>query len=377
MTTITRLLIPLALTFMFTVVNGQTKEVDSVKTDTSEVVKQRNAYKEEQIERLKAQKKQVEEQEREYLKQDIERINKRLDAGVISAAEAEKLKGAAAQLRAENIADKLLIIDKQIALWQRTDKPYQVDMPDLDDGGTYIRIGGDEETSEAFIYIGERKYDKPKKYDRRTTEDVVFAFGYNNAIIDGQSLGDSPYESSVFGFVELGYAWKTRIFNNTNFWRVKYGFSFQWNKLRMEDNNYLVNNNDNIELQQFPIDVDKVKFRTTNLVVPVHLEFGPSKKIERDTYYRYSTRNQLKFGVGGYAGLNIGSMQKLKYEVDNNRIEEKQRGGFEVSPFVYGLSGYVAWGGIGIYAKYDLNPIFKNQAVDQNNFSVGLRFDMD
>jgi hypothetical protein len=335
------------------------------------------AYKNEQIELLKKQKQEVEKQEREYLKEDIEKINNRLDIGKISAAEAETFKKQAAKKRAANIADKLAIIDKKIAIYERTDKIYQADLPGSEDDQTILRIGGDDETSESFIYIGKKELDKPRKYDRRTTEDMVFAIGFNNALIDGQSLDDSPYKLGGSGFVELGYAWKTRIFDNTNFWRVKYGFSFQWNKFDMKDNMYLVNNNNQIELQEFPLDLDKAKFRTTNLVFPVHLEFGPSKKIEKDSYFRYSTRKQLKVGLGGYAGLNIGSRQKLKYKEDGDKIKNKENGGFEVSEFVYGLSGYLAWGDVALYVKYDLNPLFKDQVIDQNAISVGLRFDMD
>jgi len=70
-------------------------------------------------------------------------------------------------------------------------------------------------------------------------------------------------------------------------------------------------------------------------------------------------------------------MQKLKYKDVGNKVKDKQRGGFEVSEFVYGLSGYVAIGNVALYVKYDLNPLFKNQIINQNNISVGLRFDMD
>ncbi|WP_411895821.1 hypothetical protein [Winogradskyella sp. A2] len=377
MNTITRIVVPLLVSFICTISYGQTKEIDSVNIDSMQPELTRKAYKNEQIEMLKKQKQEVEKQEREYLKEDIEKINKRLDNGEISAAEAETLKKQAAEKRAANIADKLAIIDKKIAIYERTDKIYQADLPRSEGDQTILRIGGDDDTSESFIYIGKKEDDKPRKYDRRTTEDIVFAIGFNNAIIEGQSFDDSPYKLGGSGFVELGYAWKTRIFDNTNFWRVKYGFSFQWNKFDMKDNMYLVNNNDQIELQEFALDLDKAKFRTTNLVFPVHLEFGPSKKIEKDSYFRYSTRKQLKVGLGGYAGLNIGSRQKLKYKEDGDKIKNKENGGFEVSEFVYGLSGYLAWGDVALYVKYDLNPLFKDQAIDQNTISVGLRFDMD
>ncbi|GAL68721.1 hypothetical protein [Jejuia pallidilutea] len=44
---------------------------------------------------------------------------------------------------------------------------------------------------------------------------------------------------------------------------------------------------------------------------------------------------------------------------------------------VYGISTYVAIGDTALYLKYDLSPIFKDQIVDQNNISIGVRFDMD
>jgi hypothetical protein len=349
---------------------------DSTKVENS-TNDARQDYINEQIQKLIELKAKVEEQEKQYLKQDIEAINKRLDNKEISAEEAENLKKEAATKRAKNIEDKLAIIDKKIAIYERSDKAYQVGLPMTEGDQTIIRIGGSEDTNESFIYIGKKEFDRPRPYDRRTTSDIVFAFGFNNALIEGQDLGDSPYKIAGSGFMELGYAWKTRIFDNTNFWRLKYGFSFQWNKLDIKDNQFFVNQNDEITLQEFPAELNKAKFRTTNLVFPVHIEFGPSKKIEKEKYFRYSTRNKFKVGLGGYAGLNIGSMQKLKYKEDGNRIKDKQRGGFEVNEFVYGLSGYLAWGDTALYVKYDLNPLFKNQSVDQNNISVGVRFDMD
>ena len=105
-------------------------------------------------------------------------------------------------------------------------------------------------------------------------------------------------------------------------------------------------------------------------------EFGPSKKIEKDTYFRYSTYRKFKVGLGGYAGFNIGTQQKLRYKEDGDRVKQKIRKDYNTSDFVYGLGAYIGFGEISLYAKYDLNPIFKDQAVDQNNLSLGLRFDL-
>jgi hypothetical protein len=375
MNTITKWFLPMVFASLISFVNAQTKEADTTATTKDKFV---SSYKKEQIEKLEAQKKEVEEQEREFLKQDIERINKRLDAGEITPEEAEKLKKAAAELRASNIQDKQDIINKKIALMERAEKPYQAELPDDDDDQMILRIGGDDDTAESFIYIGPKEYDKPSRFGRRTRSDVVFGIGFNNALIDGESLSDSPYKIGGSGFVELGYAWTTRLFNNSNAVRVKYGFSFQWNKLDIRDNQYFVNNDGEIGLEPFPTNLKKAKYRMTNLVFPLHFEFGPSRKIDKGSYVRYSTRNQFKIGIGGYGGFNIQTMQKLKYTNENgNNVKDKFKGDYNPSDLIYGVSGYVALGGVAVYCKYDLNPIFRNQPVEQHNISLGIRFDMD
>ncbi|NNL15220.1 MAG: hypothetical protein HKO81_01095, partial [Flavobacteriaceae bacterium] len=98
---------------------------------------------------------------------------------------------------------------------------------------------------------------------------------------------------------------------------------------------------------------------------------------ERDTYFRYSTSNKFKIGLGGYGGFNIATLQKLKYKVDDRNAKDKFKDGYKTSNLVYGLSGYLAFDDVALYVKYDLSPIFKDQPVDQNNISLGLRFDMD
>ncbi len=332
---------------------------------------------EDEIARLKAQREYVQNSEKDALKKEVEAINERLDNGEIALEEATQLKKELAEKHALNIENRLAIIDNRIALLERNEHV------DYDTGanleGFVLEIGKNEDSDEydiGSIYIGPHQKRKPRVYDRRTTSDLVFAIGFNNAIIEGQSLNDSPYKIGGSGFVELGWAWKTRVFKHTNAMRVKYGLSFQWNKLDIKDNLYFTETNDVVTLEEFPLNLKKSKFRTTNLVVPIHFEFGPSKKIEREDYFRYSTYRKFKIGVGGYGGFVIQSLQKLKYEEDGQKQKDKFKD-YNTNNFVYGLSGYISWGNVGIYAKYDLSTIFKDQAIDQNNISLGIRFDMD
>jgi hypothetical protein len=357
---ITKCLVLLALCLVVQLINAQ----DTIN----------NANNRQKIEEFKKVKADIQNEERQFLKVEVESINTRLEKGEINEEEATILKKEAAKKRALNIENRIAIIDNKIALLERNYDGYiNIDVGDVTK--IEIKVGDDDE--EFFgINISDKK--KPKKYDRRTTSDLVFAIGFNNAIIEGEKLDDSPYKIGGSGFVELGFAWKTRLLNDSNLFRLKYGFSFQWNKLNMKNNMYLVNDNGNINLEKFPLSTKVSKFRSTNFVFPLHLEMGPSKRIDRNSYFRYSTKKQFKFGFGGYAGFNLNTLQKIKYTNESgDRVKDKSKNGFNTPDLIYGLSSYVALGGTAIYVKYDLNPIFKNQSVSQNNISVGLRFDMD
>jgi len=350
MQTITKYLILLILNLSITQVSAQQETKLSNK---------------QKIENLQSVKQTIKNEERELLKAEVEAINIRLDKGEILQAEANRLKKEAAKKHALNIENKIAIIDNKIALLQRNN--YKLDSENENRFGILI-------SNKVFSVKGNKK---PIKYDIRTSNDFLFAIGFNNAIIEGKSLDDSPYKIGESGFVELGWNWKTRLLKNSNFIRLKYGFSFQWNKLNPKNNKYFVQDGEVTSLEEFPTNLKKSKFRTTNLVFPLYFEFGPSRKLERENRVRYINNNKFKIGFGGYAGFNIGTKQKLKYINDGENVKDKLKGGYNTNSFVYGLGGYIGVGDTALYIKYDLSPIFEDQAIKQNNISVGLRFDMD
>ena len=317
---------------------------------------------------IEQQKEAIISEEREALKNEVEVINEKLDNAEIGAVEAQMQKEAAAERRALNIDNRIAILENQLALEERNEQT------------TSSRRVVQEDNNSAFEELGNVfriRVNKKRKYDRRTYSDFVLAVGFNNVITEGESFDDTPFKIGGSRFAELGWAWRTRVFQNSNWLRVKYGFSFQFNGLKPVDNQYFVTENGMTYLEEFPHELRKSKFRMDNLVFPLHFEFGPSKKTETENYLRYSTRNQFKVGLGGYAGFNIGNRQKLKYSDENGRQKDKFKGSYNTSNLVYGLSGYVGWNWAALYVKYDLNPIFRNNELTQRNISVGLRWDID
>lgn len=323
-----------------------------------------------QVETLKQEREAIIKEEKEALKVAVESINGQLENEEISKERAEAMKMDAAEKHALNIENKVAIIDNKIALLERNGLETESDEDEDNDHKIIISIFDEGDLVDVI-------YNKNIKYDRRTTHNLVFAFGLNNLITEGESLEDSDFKVWGSKFTELGWAWKTRVFKNSNWLRLKYGFSFQMNGLKPTDNRYFVDKGEETVLEVYPENLDKSKLRVDYLVFPVHFEFGPSTKIEHKDYFRYSTRRHVKFGIGGYGGFKIGSRQKLKYNVDGSNKKDKQKEDFNTSDFIYGLSGYIGWYGVGVYIKYDLNTIFDNNPVDQRNISLGLRFDMD
>ncbi len=339
----------------------------------SQLLNAQEVNKNSAIERLIEQKELVINTEKEVLKKEVEAINERLVNNEITKEEAQQLKEEAAKNHALNIENRLAIIENKIALLDRNGWESIQEDPEI-----WIGIGAKDKDDGDLLFGVRVNSGKERKikYDRRTTSGLVVAFGFNNVITDGQSLDDSDYKIAGSRFFELGWIWKTRVFKNSNFLRFKYGVSYQSNGLKPTENRYFVENGNQTELEEFRVALDKSKFRMDHIVIPVHFEFGPSRVRETENSIRYYTGRKFRIGIGGYVGTNISTRQKLKYKENGDRIKDKIKRDYNTSDLIYGLSSYIGFGDMSIYAKYDLSPVFKNAETEQNNVSLGIRFDL-
>lgn len=351
MKTITMYLCLVFLCISFTV-NGQEK--DSIPT----MQKDSTALKKEQEKKfLEMRLKQVTQDEKRLLKIAVEEINEELEKGKISSDEAEKRKKQAALLAAANIEYRMAKAKRELL----TD--YY-----LKEEGSFVRLGE--------IFDSRKIKKRSIRYDRRTTSDVVFALGFNNAIQDGKSLNDSDYKVGGSRFFEFGFMWTTRVAKHHNFVRFRYGLTLQYNNLKPTENRYFEQNDKLTTLEQFPRELSRSKIRMTNLTLPLYFEFGPSRKIAKKRYIRYHTNSKFKFGIGGYVGVNLAVKQKLRYTENGDRVDQEIRRNYNTNNFVYGVGAYIGWDDLSLYCKYDLSPIFKSPNVEQRNISLGLRLDV-
>lgn len=301
--------------------------------------------------------------QKDSLKIEVDAVNARLERNEISKSAADAEKQQLAEKRAANI-------EQQVAVEQ--DKLNQL-VKDKVDGKLAKR-----KNQFVFSYKrGDNDTTKVKEYSyKRTTSQFVFALGVNRLVTDGEVDTESFKWRS--DFYEWGLSFNTRLFKNNNLLHAKYGLSLQYNNLRPANNKvFATNDAGQTYLADSGRDLDLSRFRFVNLVVPVHLELDFTKKQANGDKTYFPTHKSFRVGMGGYAGFNVKEKQITKYVEDGHKVKNREKGDFNVNDFVYGLSAYVGYGEISLYAKYDLQPLFENNAVDQNNLSLGIRFDFN
>jgi len=327
------------------------------------------------VQDLEEEKTRVEKYEKFRLKQTLALINTRLEKKEITAPEAQKLKEDAAKEAALNIDNKIAIIDNHLELAKRTKSDWTFQ---YDQGSTIeLGLGNSYDDNGSFLLgLGFESKTKKVNFDKRTYTDVVIAGGINNALSSDRSLKESPYKIWKSGFAELGFTFRTRLLKDSNFWRLAYGSSLQLHSFELTGNRIFTVDGNQTNYEPFDYNLKYQKLRVTNLVFPAYLEFGNSKKLEYYDRYRYSTVENWRFGIGGYAGMNIWNNQTLRYRADGRKRDESFRNSYNVSNFIYGVGAYAGFGATSLYVTYDLNPLFKNGPQKENVLSVGLRIDL-
>ncbi|MGB5821737.1 MAG: hypothetical protein WBG90_19800 [Saonia sp.] len=345
------------------------------------------------IDLLRKQLVAIEEEEKKALKKQIENINSLLDNGVINVTEANRLKLKSAEARTKKIDERQAVILETIYFLenkentQKTSKDVEIFLdPDsyFNNGeGLKLRLPQKPVPPEPSQIVPENLRVNDNSEPRSpTTLDVVFALGLNNTVRDGitwQNIEDErDYLFYSSRFIELGLALKTPLWRKNGL-RIKYGLSYQLNELEPSGNRFFAEIDGQTALQEASIPLSDSRFVVHNLVVPVHLEFGPTKKKYNSKGSYYSTSNKFKIGVGGYVGLSLRARQKLTYPIIINRrwfYRAEIIDDYDVNREVYGLSGYIGIGAFSLYGKYDLNTIFENGAEDEQFVSVGIRLDL-
>ena len=328
--------------------------------------------------------KSITDSEKKALKSEVEAVDQDLSKGLISKEKAEVLKLEKASVRAATIESKVAIEEAKLNQLIQDRVDGKLEDETSKNGGRMIMLGGSNteigknqtEINIASLKVYDGNEDKKNRQSKRTTSQMVFAAGLNN-VVTNDKVDKSDFRYLGSHFYELGVTYNSRILENDNLLHAKYGLSVMYNNLRPTDNRSFVVNGNQTDLVLNAKDLSDSRFRNVYLVAPVHLEFDFSGNKDSNGKPFFRTHNSFRLGVGGYAGVNLKSKQIIKYENNDLKATERNKGDFNTNNFIYGLSSYIGYKSTSLYLKYDLNPLFKDNAVKQNNVSLGVRFDFN
>jgi hypothetical protein len=304
----------------------------------------------------------ITKEEKEALRLEVEGINTELKNGTITQEQADEKKEKVADMHAKAIEDRVEKVEGELEelVQQKVDG----------------KISEQDSTGKHSFSFPGMKFKEKHKHDKecRTTSQFVFAFGLNNLVTD-KTVARSDFRYWGSHFYEFGLTYNSRILKNNNLLHAKYGLSLMYNNLRPTENRTFVKNGDQTDLEVSPIHLEDSRFHNVYLVVPLHLEFDFSGN--KGDSKSFKMQQGFRLGLGGYAGLKVKSKQILDFEIDGNDVKQRTKGDFNVNDFIYGASAYIGYRDTSLYVKYDISPLFSDNVIDQNNISLGVRFDFN
>lgn len=331
--------------------------------------------------------------QKDSLKMKVLAIDKKLEKGEITEITAATLKKEIAEYHAKQIEIKVSEQERllQALVQEKTNGKFESSSKNdvkTDDINTF-KVGSktfsftinddDDDDDSTKKSRNEERWRRNGKSNRKTTSQVVFAMGVNNVLQDHKfsSLSDSEYKFWASHFYELGLTWKTRFTKDASQLYIKYGISFLWNNLRLDDNQHHVKYDDETRLEVFPGNLIESRLRHVQMNFPLHVEWDFSKnKKYKDGFIYDRTNRSFRAGIGGFVGFKLGTRQYLEYEdVRGVEVQEVQFNNYNMNTVLYGLSAYVGYQSTSLYLKYDLNPLFKD--TETRNISMGVRFDLN
>lgn len=140
------------------------------------------------------------------------------------------------------------------------------------------------------------------------------------------------------------------------------GLKFQFNNYRF-DNNITLNQDSTVVwyTEETEITYTKTKLANTYLMVPIMLEF------------QLPTDRKLHLAVGAEAGVKIGSRTKTVYKDAGDKIKDKDRKDFYLSPFRYNAVAKIGYDDISVFMNYSLETMFEeNRGPELYPFMVGI-----
>jgi hypothetical protein len=161
-----------------------------------------------------------------------------------------------------------------------------------------------------------------------------------------QSIGLQKTRNTIGLVTGLGLQFKSFRLNNNTTIEKAYSGEIEGKTLIFDEN-------------------QKSKFSAAYITAPLLLEF----QVPVNHY-----ANRFFISAGLFAGYRLGSHTKIKYRIARNKEKLKTPGDYSLSDFKYGLMVRMGYRQFHVFANYDLQPMFKEEArvMDVFPFTFGI-----
>ncbi|NPA44270.1 MAG: outer membrane beta-barrel protein [Chlorobi bacterium] len=219
----------------------------------------------------------------------------------------------------------------------------------------------------------EQKTIKQKKLGRRFNAHWAgFEFGLLNFTNENQEIISDDEATFMRIRPEKTFTYGLNIFEyniplTRNTLGIATGAGLRWNSIYLEEDISLVENEDGVIVSEIVDenieDFKKNRLNIAYIKIPVLLE-----------YQKQIKRRKLFFSTGIFGEMRAWSKQKQVYVIDDVKIKNKKVDSFQLSPFRYGVSARVGYGGIGLFFEYVFIPLFKeDKGPEMYPVMIGLR----
>ncbi|WP_223649779.1 porin family protein [Hymenobacter psoromatis] len=200
---------------------------------------------------------------------------------------------------------------------------------------------------------------------------VIFDLGLNALVNNhveraaGQP-GSAPPDLRTGGsrYVSFGLNFQQRLGGRRSPLYLAVGPEFAFNNYMLEGNYKWLNQNGltSTVLETSGRQYQKTKLATSTLTVPLMLQLNTHG------------HSHFRLGAGGFVGYRLASWTKLKYFEEGTTYKDKDYGSYNLNDWQYGLQGTIGFKTLTFFAKYSLNPLFRDgQGLQAQTLSFGLR----
>ena len=96
---------------------------------------------------------------------------------------------------------------------------------------------------------------------------------------------------------------------------------------------------------------------------------------EDDVRVALSGQRGFRFGIGPYASIKLSQKAKYKYENEQGNQKDKDKGGFYVNNFKWGLRAQIGINRFDMFVAYDMTPLFEDgKGPNLNPVTLGIVF---